>query len=69
LFHGKGPNNPSISELTYLTMRSTEKRVIHITVTDFSGDDDIQINIENENLIVTVNNIVAHCIPFGRQII
>lgn len=69
LFHGKGPNNPSTSELTYLTMRSKEKRVIHITVTDLSGDDDIQLEIENECLIVTVNDVAAHRIPFSQQMI
>ncbi len=65
LFLGKGPNNPSTSDLTYLTMRSKEKQVAHITVTDFSGEDDIQIKIENENLIVTVNNLTAHLIPLA----
>lgn len=69
LFQGKGPNNPSTSELTYLTMRSKEKRVIHITVTDLSGDDDIQLEIENECLIVTVNGVAAHRIPFSQQMI
>ncbi|ECJ6125777.1 alginate lyase family protein [Salmonella enterica] len=63
LFQGKGPNNPSTSELTYLTMRSKEQRVIHITVTDFSGNDDIDMKIENEYLLVTVNALAAHSIP------
>lgn len=63
LFQGKGPNNPSTSELTYLTMRSKEQRVIHITVTDFSGNDDIDMKIENECLLVTVNALAAHSIP------
>ncbi|EFE06428.1 heparinase II/III domain-containing protein [Citrobacter youngae] len=67
LFQGKGPNNPSTSELTYLTMRSKEKRVIHITVTDLSGDDDILMKIENDCLIVTVNGVAAHCIPLGQE--
>lgn len=63
LFQGKGPNNPSTSELTYLTMRSKEQRVIHITVTDFSETDDIDMKIENECLLVTVNDLAAHSIP------
>ncbi|EOI1354378.1 heparinase II/III family protein [Citrobacter amalonaticus] len=65
-FLGKGPNNPSTSELTYLTMRSNEKRAIHITVTDLSGDSSIQIKIENECLIITVNNVDTHLIPLKQ---
>lgn len=63
LFQGKGPNNPSTSELTYLTMRSKDPRVIHITVTDFSGNDDIQMKIENGYFSVTVNDIAVHRSP------
>ncbi len=65
LFEGKGPNNPSTSDLSYMIMRSEEKRVVHIVITDFSGEDEIKTSMENEHLIITVNDALSHRIALS----
>lgn len=50
LIKAKGPDNPSTSLIDYLLLRSREKHVVHIFVTDFSGRGNIDI-IKDGNVI------------------
>ncbi|WP_253376984.1 heparinase II/III domain-containing protein [unidentified bacterial endosymbiont] len=64
LFQGKGPDNPSTSDVEYLIMRSEDKRVVHVTVTDFSGLNDIDVKNEEGGIRVTVNHAETYFLSF-----
>lgn len=63
LYPGRGPNNPSTSDIEYLIMRSREQRVNHIVVTDLSGENDIKLKVEKNTLTVLVNDELAQLYP------
>lgn len=52
LYQGRGPNNPSTADIEYLIMRSQEKHVVHIFITDLSGKSDIDVTVKNNYLNV-----------------
>ncbi|WP_202306043.1 heparinase II/III domain-containing protein [Dryocola clanedunensis] len=53
LIQAKGPNNPSTSLIDYLVLRSRERHVLQVFVTDFTGQGNIDIVREGHNVIVT----------------
>ncbi|MBB3320845.1 hypothetical protein FHW74_000276 [Atlantibacter sp. RC6] len=63
LYPGRGPNNPSTSDIEYLIMRSREQRVNHIVVTDLSGENDIKLKVEKKTLTVRVNDELTQLYP------
>ncbi|MGX5098406.1 heparinase II/III domain-containing protein [Enterobacter cloacae] len=60
LYQAKGPNNPSTADIEYLIMRSQEKRVVHIVVTDLSDTGDIGVTVENNYLNVKTDSGTVH---------
>ena len=57
LFQKKVPNNPSTSNLESIVLRSTDSKITHIVVTDFSGRDDVKLNIHDEYLNILVSDV------------
>lgn len=52
LIKAKGPDNPSTSLIDYLLLRSRDKHIVHIFVTDFSGKGNIDLIKEGNTISV-----------------
>lgn len=63
LFQKEVPNNSSTSNLESIVLRSTDSKIVHIVITDFSGRDDVRLNICDENLNILASDVNFISVP------
>ncbi|MFW0766880.1 heparinase II/III domain-containing protein [Trabulsiella odontotermitis] len=52
LIQARGPDNPSTSDLAYVILRASQRRIVHVCVFDFTGSGEICVGWENGTLRV-----------------